>query len=51
MLGEQNSTINRFEFLLSILSELSAPRLRIDPDWVKHPGYQKLIAGEKRSVL
>jgi serine/threonine-protein kinase len=49
MVGEYDSAIGQIEYLLSIPSQISVPRLRISPTWDPlrdHPRFQKLIAEE-----
>jgi tetratricopeptide (TPR) repeat protein len=45
--GEQDKAIDRLEYLLTIPSEISVPRLRVEPAWDMlrgNPRFQKLVA-------
>jgi tetratricopeptide (TPR) repeat protein len=47
MVGEHDAAIDELDYLLSIPGELSAPLLRLDPDWAPlrgQPRFQELLA-------
>jgi TolB-like protein len=49
-IGEFDAAIDQIEYLLSVPSDMSVPRLRLDPTWDPlrgHPRFQKLVEADR----